>query len=90
MTRAGKVNRNNSHFKRPVVIFKNGGYMKRFIIAAATFITAALYGFSDDKPVQIAFEAESGALKVLYHTYRVGAGSSTFRYPGWAGNTVPL
>ena len=62
--------------------------MKRFIIAAATFITAALYGFSDDKPVQIAFEVESGALKVLYHTYRVGAGSSTFNFVTQGGQEI--
>jgi len=61
---------------------------KRFIIAAATFITAALYGFSDDKPVQIAFEVESGALKVLYHTYRVGAGSSTFNFVTQGGQEI--
>lgn len=47
---------------------------------ASIFTLIAVLGFSQDRLVQIAFETESGALKILHHTYKVGESGSTFNF----------
>jgi len=61
--------------------------MKRFVLVFLLVCASAL-GFSQERPVQVAFEAESGALKILHHTYKVGSTGSTFNFVTQGGQEI--
>ncbi len=61
--------------------------MKRFTLSLL-LLFPVLFSFAQERPLQVAFEAESGALKVLHHTYRVGAASSTFDFVTQGGQEI--
>lgn len=61
--------------------------MKRFIVIVYSVLLTTLV-FSEEKPLQVSFEAESGALKILHHTYKVGSSGSIFNFVTQGGQEI--
>ncbi|MCA1950615.1 MAG: hypothetical protein LDL24_08580 [Treponema sp.] len=61
--------------------------MKRFSVSLL-FLVLSVFSFAQEKPLKVNFEAESGALKVLYHTYRVGANGTNFNFVNQGGQEI--
>jgi len=61
--------------------------MKR-ILFLAVFLASALVAMAQDSPVSVSLEAEAGAVKVLHHTYQVGADSYNFDFVANGGQEI--
>jgi len=61
--------------------------MKRTSILAL-FLASAVLAMAQEAPVTVSLEAEAGAVKVLYHTYKVGENSSIFDFVNNGGQEI--
>lgn len=62
--------------------------MRRFAILATVALAAAFGSFAEEGAVAVRLEAESGAVKVLYHTYRVGEAGTVFDFVNNGGQEI--
>ncbi len=52
------------------------------------FLASAVLAMAQEAPVSVSLEAEGGAVKVLYHTYKVGTGGYDFNFVENGGQEI--
>ncbi len=61
--------------------------MKR-ILATMIFLASTMLAVAQESPVTVSLETEAGAVKVAYHTYRVGADGYNFDFVANGGQEI--
>jgi len=62
--------------------------VKKYLTFILIALACAGVLLAEDKPVRLSLEAESGAVKVLLHTYQVGAASTNFDFVAMGGQEL--